>query len=136
MGNLKAEIELVWADGTHLFALKAVQIRELENICKEGIGRICMRVFSGIDYTYAMLRETIRLGLIGGGMAPVNAKTLVDMYVDNQPIDAVGDPASTLKTATAVLKAVHFGWEDLPGAPPGESVATGSQTSESSPPHS
>lgn len=139
MTRLSAEIELAWGPGVYTFALKAKQIEELERVCKEGIGRICMRAFSGVDYTYPMLRETIRLGLIGGGTPPVTAKELVDSYVDGQPIDPTGDPSSTLKTATAILKAVHFGWEDLPEAPQGEPVkptATDAPTGASTGPHS
>lgn len=120
MNRLSAEIELAWGPGVYTFALKAKQIEELERVCKEGIGRICMRAFSGVDYSYTLLRETIRLGLIGGGTAPVTARELVETYVDGQPIDPSNDPSSTLKTATAILKAVHFGWEDLPEAAPGE----------------
>lgn len=117
--RLSAEVELTWGPGVYTFGLKAKQIEELERVCKEGIGRICMRAFA-MDYTYAMLRETIRLGLIGGGTAPVTARELVETYVDGQPIDPQADPSSPLKTATAILKAVHFGWEDLPEAPAGE----------------
>ncbi len=117
--SLSAQIELKWGPGVYTFGLPARQIEELERFCKEGIGRICMRAFA-MDYTYGMLRETIRLGLIGGGLAPVTAKELVDSYVDGQPIDAPNDPSSPLKTATAILKAVHFGWEELPAATAGE----------------
>lgn len=135
--RLSAEVELAWGPGVFTFGLKAKQIEELERICKEGIGRICMRAFSGVDYNYTMLRETIRLGLIGGGTAPVTAAELVNTYVDGQPIDPPADPSSTLKTATAILKAVHFGWEDLPDAPPGEPLkATEEPTSDYSAPRS
>lgn len=128
--RLSAEVELAWGAGVYTFALKGKQLEELEHVCKMGIGRICMGVFSGIDYSYVTLRETIRLGLIGGGTPPVEAKRLIDVYVDGQPIDAAGDPSSTLKTAHAILKATHFGWEDLPEAPQGEQEKAG-QTGES-----
>jgi len=137
MTRLSAEVELAWGPGVYTFGLKAKQVEELERVCKEGIGRICMRAFSGVDYSYPLLRETIRLGLIGGGMPPVEAAQLVNTYVDGQPIDPPGDPSSTLKTATAVLKALHFGWEDLPEAAPGESQkATDEPISDSSAPRS
>lgn len=137
MTRLSAEVELAWGPGVYTFGLKAKQIEELERVCKEGIGRICMRAFSGVDYTYPMLRETIRLGLIGGGTAPVTAGELVATYVDGQPIDPPADPSSTLKTATAILKAVHFGWEDLPvTAPVGESRGTDEPTSDYTGPRS
>lgn len=120
MANLAAEVVLEWADGEYLFALKAKQIEELEHLCDEGIGRIAARVFSRVDYRYKHLRETIRLGLIGGGTPPIDANRLVTTYVDGQPIDPTADKSSTLKTASAVLQAMHFGWEGLPETQPGE----------------
>lgn len=138
MANLKAEVTLEWGDGEYLFALKSAQIEELEKICDEGIGRICARVFSRVDFTYKHVRDTIRLGLIGGGMSAVEAKRLVTAYVDGVPIDATTDPSSPLKTASAILKAVHFGWEDLPpGDESGEADGpVKKQTSGSTGPHS
>lgn len=148
MANLAAEVTLEWADAEYLFALKAKQVEELEHLCGEGIGRICARVFNKVDYTYKHLRETIRLGLIGGGMDAVRAKRLVETYVDGRPIapfkrDADGkitnetDPMSTLLVASAVLQAVHFGWENLPPAISGEADGpVTKQTSGSTGPHS
>jgi hypothetical protein len=138
MTRLSAEIELAWGPGTFTFAVKGKQAEELEHVCKMAFGRICFNVFTGVDYSYVMLRETIRLGLIGGGTPPVEAKKLVDFYVDGQPVDPTGDPSSTLKTATAILKAAHFGWEDLPEAPQGEpeKKATGAPSGASTGPHS
>lgn len=154
MTNLAAEVTLEWADGVFLFALKAKQIEELEHICGEGIGRICMRVFGRVDYSYKHLRETIRLGLIGGGTDAISAKRLVETYVDGAPIspfkvdakgaklkDAAGnlvtDPMSTLSVAGAILNAVHFGWSELPDAPLGEADGPARKpTSDSTGPHS
>lgn len=135
--SLSANVELEWGGGAYLFALKAKQIEELEHLTGEGIGMICMRVFSRSDYKYKHIRESIRLGLIGGGLPPVEATRLVNTYVDGCPIDPINDPSSPLKTAMAVLKAVHFGWEALPEqAPVGEPQETDGQTSESTAPPS
>ena len=123
MANLKAEVTLEWGDDQYLFALKASQIEELEKLCDEGIGRIAARVFSRVDFSYKHVRETIRLGLIGGGMPAVEASRLTKTYVDGVPMDAVYDPSSTVKTASAILQAVYFGWEDLPAATSGEPVS-------------
>ncbi|WMT90156.1 gene transfer agent family protein [Pelagibacterium sp. H642] len=132
--NLKAEFVSEWADGEFLFALKAGQIEELEKICDEGIGKIAFRCFSGTDFTYKHVRETIRLALIGGGMPAVEAERKAKTYIDGCPIDHQGDPFSNLKTARKVLQAVYFGWEDLPPlgeAEAGETPAT-EPTSETS----
>lgn len=122
MSNLSAEILLTYAGSERLFALKGKQIEGLEHELNEGIGKIVMRVFSGVDYTFRHLRQTIYWGLIGGGMSPTEATELVKQYVDGCPIDPTGDPSSTYKTARAVLQAVHFGWEALP-EPSGEAKA-------------
>lgn len=137
MANLKAEVALEWGDGEYQFSLKAAQIEELEHVCGEGIGRICARVFTKVDYSYKMIRATVRLGLIGGGMSAVDAERLCKAYVDGVPIDATNDPSSPLKTAFAILKAVHFGWEELPKADAGEQESPETkQTSGSTAPHS
>lgn len=148
MANLAAEVTLEWADSEYLFSLKAKQIEELEHICDEGIGRICARVFGRVDYTYRHLRETIRLGLIGGGLNAVSAERLCKTYVDGAPISPFKrdkddkptsdiDPMSTLLVASAVLQAVHFGWETLPEVKSGEADGpVKKQTSGSTGPHS
>lgn len=120
----KTSVEIQWANGDYSFALKAKQIEELEHLCDAGIGRIAMAVFSKVDYKFKYLREAIRLGLIGGGVAPVEAKRLVEMYVDDEPIDPVDNLSSTFKTACAIYQAVYFGFEQLPEAlEPGEAEA-------------
>lgn len=119
--NLSAEISLLWGGEERLFALKAKQIEGLENDLNEGIGKICMRVFAQTEFTYKHLHRSIYWGLIGGGANPTDAAKLIDTYVHGYPLDPVGDPSSTFKTAKAILQAVYFGWERLP--PLGEAGA-------------
>ena len=57
----------------------------------------------------------IRLGLIGGGTAPVRAQQLVATYVDGKPLADPDDPSSPYKTALAVLKTIYFGFDELAG---------------------
>jgi hypothetical protein len=75
-----------FGDGTYRFRLKMDGATELEEKCDAGIGAIYMRLH-GPAYTMLDVRETIRLGLIGGGTAPVKALSLVKRYVDERPID-------------------------------------------------
>lgn len=140
--SLAAEIELEWADGKFLFALKAKQIEELEHLTGVGIGRLTARVVTGDDFYYRDVRETIRLGLVGGGIAAVEATRLVNTYVDGQPLqplDAKGvpHPDGPLLMARAILGAVRFGFERLPEGNKGEpQAATTESTSDSTAPPS
>lgn len=48
-------------------------------------------------------REIIRIGLIGGGMTPVNALVLVKRYVEQRPIE------ENVELALSVMEAALFG---------------------------
>jgi hypothetical protein len=78
-------IELEWGDGLHKFALPIGQLRELQDKCDAGPGRILQRL-TGVDWKIDDIREVMRLGLIGGGMKPVDAHLLCVRYVDNRPL--------------------------------------------------
>lgn len=75
-------IELAWADGDYVFDLPLGEIRELQE--KVGIGAVglCRRL--NADPRVDDIRETIRLGLIGGGMEPAKALKLVKAYIDER----------------------------------------------------
>lgn len=76
-------IDLVWGDGEHKFALPIGQLRELQDKCGAGPARVLGRL-SGNDWLIDDIRETIRLGLIGGGKTPTEAYTLVKRYIDDR----------------------------------------------------
>lgn len=124
--NTSAEVTLLFGDGPHTFKLGIKQIDELQRLGNAGIGEIAMRVMSGKPY-YQDIRETIRLGLIGAGMPPVNALRVVEQYVDDVPINRVTDPSSPLKTAMAILQAKFFGLDELAA----EEAGTGTDAGES-----
>lgn len=114
MSNLGAEVVLEWGDGQYLFSLKGKQIEELETLQKAGIGEIFQRIERG-TWFWGDLYQTVRLGLIGGGMGAVEAKRLTDMYA-NRPL--VEGPNSPLTVASAVIGAALFGLDKLsPGEP-------------------
>lgn len=106
--NIAAEVVLNWADGDYLFALKLKQIEELQRLCRAGLGEIAQRLFAGRWYA-ADVVETIRLGLIGGGLPAVRARELVETYVDGRPIADPRDVNNALAVAQAVLGAAYFG---------------------------
>ena len=140
--SLAAEIEMEWADGQYLFALKAKQIEELEHLTGVGIGRLTARVTGETDFYYRDVRETIRLALVGGGTPAVEATRLVNAYVDGQPLQPLDKegkphPDGPLLMARAILGAVRFGFERLPTGEKGEpQPATTESTSDSTEPHS
>lgn len=67
------------------FTLTDPMLTELERIANLGAGAIYARLVN-LTYGTDLLREIIRLGLIGGGTAPVEAKRLCDIYAANRPI--------------------------------------------------
>jgi hypothetical protein len=107
-----------WGDGVYTFALRSSQLEELQFKCKgpdgkaSGFGEITERVFNGRWYA-ADIYETIRLGLIGGGMPPVEAVRLTKTYVLDQPIAKLDDPSNPYQTAKAILSAAMFGLDQL-----------------------
>lgn len=110
---------LDWADGQYEFKLAGKQIEELERVCGAvGIGAIYQRIMLGV-YFYRDLRETIRLGLMGGGMGAVEAAKMVAMYADGVPL--VAGPNSPETVAKAILGEVFLGLAEL--KPSGEPQA-------------
>ncbi|MGO1080273.1 gene transfer agent family protein [Inquilinus sp. CA228] len=121
--NIAAEIELSWADGTYLFALKLKQIEELQRLCGAGLGEIAQRLLVERRWRVSDVVETIRLGLIGGGLPAVRARELIDTYVDGHPLADPRDPANHLMTAQAVITAAYFGVAEATEEPEGKAEA-------------
>lgn len=84
MADGSGRIKISWADGEHTFRLPYAQLRELQDKTGCGPEELAERIRSG-RWRVDDLREVIRLGLIGGGMEPMQALTLVIRYVDNRP---------------------------------------------------
>lgn len=104
-------VRLAWGDGDYDFNIAKIKhILELEEKCGAGIGAIYDRVRSQMGdaprWYFNDLRETLRLGLIGGGMEPPRALMLVQRYCDDRPL------SESLKPALAVLLAAMVG---IPG---------------------
>lgn len=116
---------IIWANGEDLFCLgKVGLILDLEDKCKSsGLSVIMARLESGTWYLNDV-RETIRLGLIGGGMKPEAAMAAVHHHVD--PPNPL---AHSVLVAYEVIKSVIFGIpEDDPVGKemPAEAKKTGS----------
>lgn len=68
-----------FGDGEHAFAFDLATIETLERETDTGVPAL-VRGFLGSDYRATDLKNTIRLGLIGGGMDPEAAAKLVENY--------------------------------------------------------
>lgn len=122
---------IIWANGEDQFCLAKVGlILDLEEKCKAGFAVIMARLESGA-WGLNDVRETIRLGLIGGGMAPDKAMAAVRNHVDPNPL------SHSVLVAYEVVRAVMFGVPDDPvgktgddagKAKPAEALSTGSTT--------
>ncbi len=100
---------LVWEGGEHPFKLAIGELRALQSATGVGplflLGRI-----AGSQWFVDDIIDTIRLGLIGGGMDPVEAKKLTDrVFTDN----TAALYRSTL-LATRILRDAVMGEPDDP----------------------
>lgn len=125
---MQTHIDLKFADGTYRFELGIAQIHELQDKCKAGVGVIYSRVLQGrmaedisvghtayAAFAFDDLRETIRLGLIGGGSGMVDdkevkvgalrANELVERYLNPMPL------VEQWNLAAAILFALIEGYE-------------------------
>jgi hypothetical protein len=76
---------LKWIGGEHDFALDIGGLRALQNACDAGPEQIFRRILSG-QWRIDDLYQTIRLGLIGGGMADRDAARVVDTAFRSHPV--------------------------------------------------
>lgn len=123
-----ASVDLDWADGTYSFALKIGQFEELQEKCGAGPWYIqwalqCALISDGVgfqppkDMSPAYVRETIRLGLIGGGMEAIAALNKVRTYASE------GKLTENIRVAYGIISVALQGVpEDDPGKGEGEAV--------------
>lgn len=124
-----AAVETDWADGTFTFRLGLDQIEELEEKRDLSLFTLARRLSpTERDARFADIREVLRLGLIGGGMKPVEALVKVRKYIDERPIDENRD------IAYAVVLAGLARVNAAEAEPSGEADAA--KTSESTSPQS
>lgn len=106
-----ARITEYFGDDEYDFRLAYGQLLELQE--KTGLGPFALyRRFMNDDWGVADIFETIRIGLIGGGMVPRDAFKLAKKYVQNDP------PLEWLNLARIILIA------GLHGAPDEDRAAT------------
>lgn len=116
-----ASVSFDWADDTHTFRLPLGQLRELQE--KTGVGPLSLlRRLDNGSWMADDAREVLRCGLIGGGMEPDRALTMVRRYVDERPA------AENIRPAYLTLAAALFGTDDeeMPGKTKAAEATTGS----------
>lgn len=78
---MREPLILNWAGGEHPFLLRIGERLALEQACDSGVGAILARLMTAREGVFAWFQrdvtETLRLGLIGGGMDRVDAARLV-----------------------------------------------------------
>jgi hypothetical protein len=126
------DVELDWADGKHTFNVaKFEQAFELEEKCSgSGLHEIFERI-TARRWRVTDIRETIRIGLIGGGAKPAEALKLVRRYVEGRPW------AESVPFARIILLAALVGVEgdnDLGKDPAGPTGSEAGQPALSDPP--
>lgn len=99
--------DIVWEGGEHRFLLTIKELRALQTKCDAGPAFILMRLQSG-QWRVDDIIETVRLGLIGGGLKPDEARKLVTNYVEEVPL------SKTIPLAQAILMDSILGPEDDP----------------------
>lgn len=97
-----ATVTFDWADGTYSFRLAWGQLAELQEKCDAGPYVVLQRLHSG-EWRIEDISNIIRLGLIGGGMAPSPALKLTRAYVEARP------PMESLIPAQVILSAALMG---------------------------
>ncbi len=110
-------ISEIFGDGHHTFRMAIGQLRELQE--KTGVSPFA--VLARLIAYLPMVDdapEIIRLGLIGGGMAPPEAVALTERYARQRP------SAESIPLGTTILKAGLLGVPDeKPGKSAGEAEA-------------
>jgi hypothetical protein len=124
-----ASLSLDWADGTYTFRLAWGQISELQEKTGCGPQMLLSRLTDG-SWRADDLRETIRLGLVGGGVEPLRALNLVRAYVEQRPLLESVMPARAILTAALVgVEGEPWPGKDQPGKTKDPDPSTDGSTS-------
>jgi hypothetical protein len=119
-------VRIIWAGGENDFCIAEIgHILALEEACGVGIMHVFRRLESD-TWKLHDLRETIRLGLIGGGLPQDKAMALVKIHVDQNPAGL----APSVLLAMEIIKAKLVGVPDDPlGKTAAAEAATGQVSS-------
>ncbi|MGB3445739.1 MAG: gene transfer agent family protein [Xanthobacteraceae bacterium] len=105
-----ASVTLPWADGDYTFRLAWGELIKLQEACDAGPGMVLQRLMTN-DCRVQDISNTIRLGLVGGGMEPTKALQMVRDYVESRP------PLENRALAYGILAVA---WHGPPDEQPGK----------------
>lgn len=111
--NRNAVVDLDFGGGSYRFRLAMGELEELQEVTGVGPYHCLRRLLAG-EWHLQDVRDTLRLGLIGGGLLANDALKLTRRYVDDRP-----DWLRNATLAIAVLSAA------LAGAPEEKSSKKG-----------
>jgi Phage tail tube protein, GTA-gp10 len=124
-----AKLTLEWADGEYDFKLAIGELEELEAATRRIKNEAGEYAYIGPIELHKLLtsgtclardvRETIRIGLIGGGIKPAEALRLVKRYVDEVP-----DFLLNRNIAALIVGAMLAGFEIEPLGKSSEATST------------
>lgn len=100
-----ASVTLTWADGDYTFRLGWAELEKLQEATDAGPWVVLDRLVTR-QCRVGDISHTIRCGLIGGGVEPAKAVTLVREYVEKRP------PGESLLHAQAILSVALHGAPD------------------------
>lgn len=100
-----ASITLTWADGDFKFRLGWGELEELQEKTDAGPYVVLQRLHNG-TWRVQDISNVMRMGLVGGGMAPDQAIQKVRYYVEQRP------PMESVHHALVVLSAALMGAPD------------------------
>lgn len=116
-------VTLPFVDGPKTFRLAWGELIKLQEACDAGPYVIYRRLMMG-GWKMEDISNTIRLGLIGGGMKPEQALNFVRDYVEARP------PLESVPLAQGILgTALQGAPDEKPGEQGGEAAANSSMTS-------
>ncbi len=108
-----ASTTLPWADGNYTFRLGWGELIQLQEVCNAGPFEILKRLGIG-TWRVQEISAVIRLALIGGGLEPAKALSLVQYYVEKRP------PMENVVFAHGILS---VGVQGAPDEAPGKAGA-------------
>ena len=128
--NRNAAVDLDFGGGRYRFRLAFGELEELQEAT--GVGPyLCLRRLLAGEWQVQDVRDTLRLGLIGGGLTPNEALKLTRRYVEERPDWLLNATLAISVLSAALAGAPEEASSKKGGAPRAKRKARSSRTSAS-----